>query len=261
MWRNNVKSVRSLPVLISAFLVGCTALPIQATEIEEERRPATLAVSAEGTLRLAPDLAILTLAVETAGKSLNEVQRANRTRMQAVTDRLVSLGIDKKHLSTSSFQVTPNYARPPQRSSSEEPTPPRILGYTVVNQLQVEVHEIEAMGRILDAALDAGANRFSGLRWEVEDEHDARFQALEMAGTKAREKAESLAQALDVRLIRLMEVHEEGVHVVPRNQRMAMSLREGVATDGNVPLSPGEIEVKASVRLLYEIAPAAGRSH
>ena len=87
--------------------------------------------------------------------------------MGQILDRLQKLGLEEKHIQTSSLQVTPHYPPRPRRQVNEPTVPvvPKIIGYTVNHSLTVEVHELDKIGRVVDVALKAGANRFSQITW------------------------------------------------------------------------------------------------
>jgi uncharacterized protein YggE len=102
--------------------------------------------------------------------------------------------------------------------------------------------------------LSAGANHFQGLRWSLQDEQQARLSALKLAAAKAREKAQTLGEALNVKLVRLMNV-TEGSHVVRPVPYVARAAAPMEMTGGDVPISSGELRVEATVTLIYETTP------
>jgi len=224
-------------------------------EIHQE--PPTLTVSAEGRVEIAPDKAVVNLSVETAGEALEDVQNENRENMKRVMDRLLKLGIKKDRMQTSSLSITPQY---PPRSRRQSPTAtvpqiPKIIGYTVLNTLTVEVWDLAVVGRVVDSALQAGANRFSHITWALRDKGPAKLNALEHAAQKAREKAHVLAKVLNVKLIQLLAVTDGEVSSLPQRTtrgraRMSMAMDDA----GSTPVSPGELTVRASVTVVYEIS-------
>ena len=219
---------------------------------------ATLSVSAMGTIDLQPDMAHVSLAVETAGKTFEHVQFENQQKMQRVIDALVKLGIEKKQIQTTSFNVTPQYAPRPPRDHRELPStrPPEIIGYTARNTIMVEIQELEMVGKVVDRSLSVGANRFSGIQWMLRDRHPVYLKAINLASRKALEKAKVLANALNVSLVRLQSVQEGPEYGQPPRKSYAMSRMALAESSGDsVPLSPGEIQVQATVSLVYHIEP------
>jgi len=243
-----------LPWFVAAF-VACAFWPVACWSDENPSLPPTLTVSAEGKIRVPPDKALVRLAVETAGESLETVQEQNRKKMGQILNRLQELGIEEKHMQTSSLNVTPHYPPRPRRQGGAPSLPevPKIIGYTVNHSLTVEVHQLDSVGRVVDAALKAGANRFSQITWALKDERPAQLEALKVASQDARGKAKALAEALGVKLDRLLEVTEGRAPVLSRRQLAAPRMSMAMAESSDVPLSPGELAVRATVTLVYEI--------
>jgi len=219
--------------------------------------PATLTVSAQGKIQLSPDTAIVSLAVETAGDTFELVSGENQSKMKRVMEQLEHLGIPKERIQTTSIDMSPRYAPIPRRRPNEyeEPQSPKIIGYTARNTIAIELYDLEMVGRVVGKALNAGANRFSGVQWILRDRHPVYLRVLDMAAKNAKQKANALAKALDVTLVRLQTVQEGGVHVRPPIRSYAKAgMMMAEAADASVPMSPGEIDVEAQVTLVYEIA-------
>lgn len=245
-----MRTMSWIALLIAYLIAPTTALAGEGVKPE----PPALTVAANGTVTVAPDTAFVTLGMETAGKSLAETQIQNSAVMQKVMERLRGLKIEKERIQTSSFTVSPHYKPPPKRPSDAPPVLPEIIGYTVSNTLTVEVRDLDKVATVIEEALSAGANHFHGLHWGLRDEQQARLNALKLAAAKAREKAVTLGESLNVKLVRLVNVTEGG-HVVRPALHMARATMAMEATGGEVPISSGEIKVEATVTLVYEIAP------
>lgn len=212
----------------------------------------TLTVSDSGMVPHAPDTAFVTFGLETSGKSLAEAQKRNSAVMSKVMDRLRDLQIDKERIQTFSFTVSPQYRSPANRPTDAPPVSPEIIGYVVSNMVMVEIRALDRVGTVIEEALKAGANSFQGLHWGLRDEQSIRLSALKQAATKAREKAAVLSEALRVKLVRVLSANEGG-HVVRPAAPMARMAMEASASD--MPISPGELKIEATVTLVYEIAP------
>lgn len=214
----------------------------------------TITVSATGRVTRAPDHVIATFGMETAGRSLADAQRRNHAVMAKVMERLRSLDIAPEHIQTSSFTISPQYRPSPKHSSDATPLPPEIVGYVVGNTVTVDVRKPEQMGAVIEGVLAAGVNQFHGLRWGLVDERPTQVEALKQAAASARDKARTLSETLGVRLARIISVNEEGRLVQPM-PRLARTMAAMEMDGGAAPVSPGEIQVEASVTLVYEIAP------
>jgi uncharacterized protein YggE len=225
-----------------------------AVQAHDETKPETptLTVSETGTVAHAPDTVFVTFGLDSPGKVLAEAQRRNSAAMSHVMDRLLDLQIDKELIQTSSFTVSPQYRPPPKRSADTPPAPPEIIGYVVSNMVTVEIRALDRVGTVIEEVLKAGANSFRGLHWGLRDEQSVRLSALKQAAVKAREKSAALSEALHVKLVRVLSVNE-GSPVVRYAAPMARMAME--ASAGEVPISPGELKVEATVTLVYEIAP------
>ena len=235
------------------FLMVVMALPIAAWGADATKpETPTLTVAGTGSLTVAPDTAFVTVGMETAGKSLAQAQRQNSAVMQKVMERFRALKLDKERIQTSSFTVTPEYRPQPRRPSEIPPSLPEIIGYRISNSVTVEVRDLEKVAAVIEEALAAGANHFQGLQWALRDEQQARLSALKLAAAKAREKATALSEALNVKLVRLVTVNEEG-HVVRPLPYAGRSMGVMEMAGAGPPISSGEMKVEATVTLIYEI--------
>lgn len=241
-------------LLALAVILGGEAVPASANG---EKAESALSVSAIGMIEVDPDTAVLTFAVESAGKLFSEVQQDNASKMQRVMQHVREAGIAQEDIQTSGFDITPQYApRTPRtsRDPSVEPQPPQIIGYTARNTLTVRVKQPEMAGKVVDQALKGGANRFSGVEWTLWEKDAIYRQALEKAAKEAQHKAQTLAKALGVNLTRLSSVQEGGAQVYPRMQPLRSAPMAMAESAVEVPLAAGKIQVQASVTLVYEIS-------
>ncbi|NGZ03424.1 MAG: hypothetical protein CV090_10275 [Nitrospira sp. WS238] len=224
------------------------------TLAHDETKPETptLMVSETGTATHEPDTAFVTFGVDSPGKSLAEAQRRNSAIMSTVMDRLRDLEINKELIQTSSFTVSPHYRPPANPPADSPPTSPEIVGYVVSNMVTVEIRALDKVGTVIEEVLKVGANSFQGLHWGLRDERSARLSTLKQAAAKAREKAAVLSEALHVKLMRVLSVNEGGPIIRPASPMARMAME---ASAGEVPVSPGELKIEATVTLVYEIAP------
>ena len=231
-------------------------LPIAATLVTSafaqqarESSPPVLIVSGNAQAEATPDEATVRLGIvrqETTAQAAQD--QANRVA-QAILSEIAKLGIPATQIRTSRLSLTPIYAPGPRSDSREAP---RIASYSASNQVSIEVTNLTQIGPIIDAGLRAGSNQVDGILFRLKDDLPLREQALKKAVAEARRKAETMAEALNVRILGIQEVSETGSSVIPRGEGgfVTMAARETAPT----PVSPGQVEVNASVTVKYLIA-------
>ncbi|MGH7469540.1 MAG: SIMPL domain-containing protein [Longimicrobiales bacterium] len=214
----------------------------------------TVVVSATGTVERDPERALLLLAVESTGATAQQATQANATRMDALIAEIRRRGISAAQVRTVSYQLTPEYARSPQPPVPERQGPPRIIGYRAANMVQVTIDSVARVGGVIDAAIQAGANRVAGLRFELRDPQSARLEALRLAVLRARGEAEAMASAAGQRLGPPLNINTHG-EVEPRGFEMA-GVRMDVAQAPPTPIEPGTLTITASVTITFRLDPS-----
>lgn len=210
-----------------------------------------LTVSANGESRVAPDEATVRLGVSAQATTARDAQdQVNRTA-GAILEAVRKLGIPADRIQTSELNLGPVYG---QGRPDREPQEPRIVGYQSSNVVSVQVEQLDKVGPVIDAGLGAGANRLEGVIFGLRDDRKARAEALTQAVEAARVKADALARALKVRLVRILEVAEGGIAVTPQPFLRGRIAMESAAM-ADTPVSAGQVGVSASVTVRWEIAP------
>jgi uncharacterized protein YggE len=246
---------------IAVLLALLPALPVLAQGAAPSDHPvppppprpepvSSLTVSGDGEARVRPDEATVRLGVLAQGKTARDAQEQVSRTANAILDAVRKLGVPAEQIQTQDLNLNPMYAQNPQGEQRE----PQIVGYQANNVVAIRLTKLEQAGPVIDAGLAAGANRLDGVEFGLRDDRAARGEALTAAVGEAQGKAQALAKALNVRLVRILEVAEGGVQVMPQplfKGRMAM---EAMAVS-DTPVSAGQVGVNASVTVRWEIAP------
>jgi uncharacterized protein YggE len=243
----------SLVPFAAVCLSILAALPAAAQEATMQQQPLVpvLTVSADGESRVAPDEATVRLGVFAQAPTAREAQNQVNRTAGAILEAVRKLGIPADRIQTSELNLGPVYG---QGRPDNEPQEPRIIGYQSSNVVSIQVEQLDKVGPVIDAGLGAGANRLDGVMFGLRDDRKARAEALTNAVDEARTKADALARALKVRLVRILEVAEGGVAVMPQPMvrgRMAMES----AAMADTPVAAGQVGVSANVTVRWEIAP------
>jgi uncharacterized protein len=210
--------------------------------------PATISLVGQGEARAAPDMATISLGVISQARIAREALAANTRAMSEAVQSLKQAGIADRDLQTSQFSVQPQYQQDPQGR-----TPPRIVGYQVSNRLTARVRDLTKLGDVLDRVVALGANSVEGPVFGLAEPQAARDAARKAAAEDALRRARIYADALGVRLGRVLSVSEQGT-AVPRPQPMMMARTAAVAEAAAVPVEAGESTLTAQVAITWEIA-------
>lgn len=236
-----------LTISIMALTFGAaTVLQAQTTQATSDTRRATrITVGGDAIVQAQPDTAILTISVVTQARTAIDAQQQNATRSDAVVRALKAAAGADAEVKTSGFSVQP------QRVYREN-QPPTISGYEARNTVTVTMSELTKVGSVIDAASQAGANDISGVAFTLRKDRPARDQAMKDATREAMSKAQVIADALGKRVVRIVEVQEEGFQrpPVPVYQAEAfMVKRDSAAT----PIEVGSLDITSRVLLIAEV--------
>jgi uncharacterized protein YggE len=216
--------------------------------------PPFIEVSGSGTATVSPDVAYASFAVETRADAAGDAASRNATAMDAVVRALRGAGIEGLRVETYGYNLQPQYAYPTQQSDNRT----RVIdGYTAMNNVRVKVPDVNAVGRVIDAAIGAGANRVSSLSFEASNTEAARQEALTQAVRAARVQAATIADALGRRLGPALEVHGGTSDNLPRpNMGGAVMMRAAEAVP--TPIEASDQTVTASVTIRFALGPSTG---
>lgn len=237
--------MRRLAVLLP-LLLPATAQAQEQPRSEPTAR--TVTVTATATAERPPDQALLSLAVESTGRTAQTASQANAEKMEALVSALRRAGIPGDRIRTTSYQLHPEYATPRPGSDHE----PEITGYRAMNMVQVEIDQIDRVGAVIDAAIGTGANRIAGLHFRLRDPEPARRDALRNAALAARAQAEALASAAGQRLGPLLALSTGPITPPPR-PFLAAEARALAVDVASTPIEPGTLTVTATVTAVYQL--------
>jgi uncharacterized protein YggE len=214
----------------SAWLIGSTAFA-------QEARPAIVTIGS-ATIQRAPDVAFVSLGVESRARTPREAQQANAAAGAAVIRRLEQLSIQPDARRTLGLRLDEEFDSVNGRRVSR--------GFVAHTTLEVRVDDVTKAGEIADAAVQAGATSLEGVRFDLKDRAAAERDALRNAVADARARADAAAAGAGVAIDRVIKI-EEGERAVPIRPVMAMRAETVSAVE------PGLIEIRISVTMTVSI--------
>lgn len=219
-------------------------MDLRAPQVEAADTFGTVEVTGVGEVEVDPDRVEITFAVETEGASAREASETNAIRMEAVMEALRATDLEGLTIETHGYNLQPRYRRPTPNDRSQ-----RIESYQALNNVRVGADDVEAAGPLIDAAIAAGANRVSSLRFLATDTEGARLDAMRAAVLKARREAETIAEAMGVPLGPPLEVRTSPASIAPPPGGLRMMAQAEAAT----PLQPSRQTVRAVVTIRYRL--------
>lgn len=233
-------------LLYAGIFIVSTPLLAQDAAIMPPVMPPSINVGARGEIKVAPDRATVHVAVETRAENAAAAASQNATIQQRVIAAIRALGVPQDRITTAQFNVFPEYRHDPNREA-------RLVGYRVTNTVVVELHQLDRVGPVLDAALGAGSNRITGLNFYASNTETARREAIARAIQTARGDAEAMARAAGGSVGPLIEAHV-GAHYAPPPP-MPMRMEAQMAGAPDTPINPGEQTVAVDVQTRWRFLP------
>ena len=211
---------------------------------DENKRVTRVMVAGDSIVQAQPDTAILTVAVVTQNRAAIQAQQENAATTDAVVRVLKTVAGAGAEVKTSGYSVQPQRVY-------KEGQPPTITGYEVRNSVTVTTSDLNKLGAIIDAAAQAGSNDISGIAFTLRQDRQARDRALGEATQEAVGKARLIATALGGRVVRIVEVQEEGFQQRPP---IPIYQTEGlVAGKVATPIEVGSLEITSRVQVIVEV--------
>lgn len=212
--------------------------------VTDAKRFTRVSVSGDSIVQAQPDTAIITVSVVTQSKRAIDAQQENAAKSEAVVRALKAAAGAGAEVKTSGYSLQP------QRVYREN-QPPTITGYEARNSVTVTLSDLTKVGSVIDASAQAGANDIAGISFTLRRDRPARDEALAKATQEAMGKARVIAQALSGRIVRILEVQEEGMIRPPIPLYEKMDARTMAAAQ--TPIEVGSLEVTSRVQLIAEI--------
>jgi uncharacterized protein YggE len=229
-----MKSLAAIGLAVVALLAGAAG----AGGAPGASAQHSIVVTGNGAVTAVPDRAQLSFGVSSDAKTASAALRANAAEMTKVIAAVKARGITAADIRTELVSLSPRYT-----SSGDE-----IVGYTATNSVGITLRDLDKTGGVIDAAVDAGANRVSGPNLVRSDQSALYRRALRAAIADAKAKAQAIARASGLHLRRVTDVSESGG---------PMPLPETAPRAGATPptpIEPGAQLVEATVTVTFSVA-------
>lgn len=236
--------VIALAIVAAPMLTGA---PRSALAAENTNGEHVISVTGTGKSSVKPDIADVSLGVQTQRETAKAARDDAANIMNAVIAALHNLGIADEDIQTSMINIGPVYD---YNSSS-----PQIIGYQVSNIVNVHVRDITKVADVIDDSVAAGATTVNGVTFDVADRATAENAARDAAVKDARSHAEALAAAAGVTITGVQSISETSYNPYPYYYGVADSAKGGAPGAPTVPtpIQPGTQDITITLSVSYTI--------
>jgi uncharacterized protein YggE len=255
--KTSIVSVVALGLLAA---IGCHANATTTAPDPEQG----LTVTGSGEAIGVPDEAMVTLGVQQRGADPATATNATSATTEAIIAALVGAGVERSDIQSRQISVhedrriEPRPMPPTADTGGKTPKPPAApeverVEYVATNMLEVRVTNLDDIGQVLGAASKAGVNQMHGIELRIGDPESLEQKALDDAMAKAKAKAQHLAASSGVQLGDIVAIRagSDGGGGIP--MPVSMAARDLEMEESNIPVERGEITVRQSVWIKYEI--------
>jgi uncharacterized protein YggE len=195
----------------------------------------TITVTGTGTVSSVPDRATFSFTVETRAKSATSALAQNNDAATAVIAAIKGTGVPASSIQTSQVALM-------QQSSQDGSS---IIGYIASNTITVKT-DLGRSGRLVDAAVNAGATGFGGPMLSRSDDDALYAEALKKAVEASKAKAQAIADASGLKLGAVQSVTEGQTSGPPIPYNAAKG-----SADSSMPVEPGTQDIQATATVTY----------
>ena len=231
--------------ILPLTVLAAAAWPAAAAEIQVAAQGPVVELSVTETVKAKPDLATVSAGVTSQAPTAVAAMQKNATAMDAVIQRIRSLGIASDDIQTTGIDLGAQY-------DYNQATQRQVFrGYQASNRVSVILRKVPDTGRVLDALVAAGVTDISGPSFSMDDDSAPRGQARKAAMDKARAQAEEYARWAGYSGVRLLEVSEliDPGRPRPYDGRVMAVSAEAKST----PVEPGLVGTSVTVTVTYEM--------
>jgi uncharacterized protein YggE len=203
-----------------------------------------LDITATGEVSRVPDIVRVTAGVATQAPTAAEALRQNAALMARVRAALARAGIADRDVQTQSLALSAVYRNGGYPRD-------QLTGYSASNDLIIRFRDVSGAGPILDALVAAGVTEIRGPMLGFDNPEAARDEARGIAIATARTRAQLYAQALGMRIKRVVAVSEAAQYQYGSDAVSGVVNFQG--SNAGTAIDPGGRRLSATVNVVFEL--------
>lgn len=213
----------------------------------------TITVKGTGTAKAAPDLIRIVLSLDAKDFDYSFTMRIAERKIDSLKEALAAVGFDRKALKTLNFDVRTDYSSEKDSNGNYK----RVFnGYICSHRLKLEFDfDTKQLASTLNAIATCVSDPELSIAFTVKDPAAISADLLRNATTNAREKAEILCAAANVKLGELQAINYNwGELEVVSHTDFDMPMKCAALSPGcDIEIEPDDISVSDTATFIWEI--------
>lgn len=213
----------------------------------------TITVKGTGTAKAAPDLIRIVLSLDVKDFDYGFTMRIAERKIDSLKEALAAVGFDRKALKTLNFDVRTDYSSEKDSNGNYK----RVFnGYICSHRLKLEFDfDTKQLASTLNAIATCVSDPELSIAFTVKDPAAISADLLRNATTNAREKAEILCSAANVKLGELQAINYNwGELEVVSHTDFDMPMKCAALSPGcDIEIEPVDISVSDTATFIWEI--------
>jgi len=203
----------------------------------------TITVTGTAEVFAAPDLAVVSLGVESLAATAAGARTIVSENMRKLLDILREARVESRDIQTQHIELEPEY----DYSSSTGRT---LRGYVARNTVSVKLRDIASSGETIDRVLEVAGDsaRLNGISFDFADPAALYDRARREAIAEAQRRAATYADAAGVAVGEVLEITERTDDRVP-----SMPYRARAMSSAAMPVEAGEESVRVDVMVRFAL--------
>jgi uncharacterized protein YggE len=212
-------------------------------------------VNGVGVAEASPDIAILSVGVETFSETVTAARDEAANALDAMLAALRAAGVQDDDIETRFFNIQPEYTFQEIFEGGLRRSERKLTGYRVTNTLSVTLRDLDNVGNVIDEVVTAGGDavRINSISFTLEDGTAIEEQARVLALRDAVAKADLFADETGVERGKLLFISETSGTRFPTAVRLEAASFDGAIARAPTPIIAGSLDVRVSVQAVFAI--------
>lgn len=238
-------------VIGGLFYLGGQYIVSQPQRVKQEAEAnREISVQGTGTVTTPPDIASVTLGVNTGPRSTaKEAMSLLTQKFNNVLQAVRSEGIKDEDIKAQNVSVNPVYDYTEGKQT--------LRGFEATESIRVKIRDFDKIGTVLAKTTAEGVNQVGGVSFEIDNPEGIQLQAQQKAIADARKRAEELAKSMGVHLgkVKTFTTSSNGVMEPAYKRSYAADSVSSMGGAAPVPIEvpSGSQEVNATVTITYSL--------